>query len=197
MKKGVLLIDLQNDFFPSGALGVSGAQEIWPYVFAYLNEENYVIATQDTHPKNHISFASRHQKLPFTMLEIDRQTQELWPDHCIKGTEGWALHDLLKNKKIDLIFEKGNHSEKDSYSAFFENDKKTSTGLWEQIEKLKIKNWTILGLATDFCVQFTALDAVRLGLDVTVDLRGCRAVNCENLINVKKNFKANNIKIIQ
>ena len=159
-KKGLIIVDVQNDFCMGGALAVPFAEEIFPIILNYFQDPSikYIIATGDLHPSNHISFG-------------------LWPAHCIKGSLGAELHPVLPRSKIDLIFYKGQDAQQDSYSAFVENDGLTSTGLIEKILPLDIQDWIIVGLATDYCVKSTALDAVKLGLQITIDLKACRSIN--------------------
>lgn len=163
-KKGLIIVDVQNDFCTGGALAVPFAEEIFPVILKYLKDPSigYIIATGDLHPKDHVSFG-------------------IWPAHCVDGSVGAALHPILPLSDIDLIFYKGQNTQRDSYSAFFENDGVTSTGLIEKIRACdrsrNIQDWIIVGLATDYCVKETALDAVKLGLQVTIDLQGCRSIN--------------------
>ena len=167
MNLGLLLIDIQNDFI-SGSLKVPKAEEIFIELEQYFQNPDlkYVVATKDFHPKNHCSF-------------------KLWPEHCVANTFGSELHEQLKTHNIDLIINKGINPQQDSYSAFFENDGVTSTGLLEKINNLKIDQWILAGLATDFCVKATALDALKLNLNIVVDLKACRAVD--------PNFKATEV----
>jgi len=137
-----------------------------------------VILTQDWHPQNHSSFASQHDGHdPFTMITMPYGEQTLWPDHCVQGSAGAAFHDALDGDRAELIIRKGYRPAIDSYSAFFENDKTTPTGLGGALNERGIHAVTMAGLATDFCVAFSALDAARLGFDVTVVMSACRAID--------------------
>ena len=204
--KGLLIVDVQNDFCKNGALEVPHAEEILPFIIDYCDDKtiDYIIATSDWHPEKHISFASTHQKKVFEIINLRAHglrdgEQMLWPDHCVANTWGAALHSLLPLSKIDLIFQKGQNKERDSYSAFLENDGITSTGLIEKIQILGIKDWIIVGLATDYCVKATALDAVKLGLNITIDLRACRSVNTNKkfLAELYQEFREKGIILIE
>jgi len=201
--KGLLIVDVQNDFCAGGALAVPHAEEIFPIISDYLTHKTehqiaYVIATMDLHPTNHISFATTHQKVVGERISTDYGTQILWPVHCVVGTWGSELHRAILSDKIDLVFKKGQHAQRESYSAFLEADG-SSTGLFEKIKNINLQEWIIVGLATDYCVQATALDAARLGLKIHIDLRACRAVNQEKneLEKLKKIFQDNNIQFIE
>ncbi|MEG3663581.1 bifunctional nicotinamidase/pyrazinamidase [Celeribacter halophilus] len=176
--EALLVIDIQNDFCPGGALAVTGGDEIVPGVNQLMDDFATVILTQDWHPAGHSSFASSHKAEPFTTTQMPYGTQVLWPDHCIQGTEGAAFHkDLLVDG--DLIIRKGFNPEIDSYSAFFENDHTTPTGLEGYLRTRGIERVTMVGLATDFCVNFSAVDAAKLGFAVTVRTDLCRAIDMD------------------
>jgi nicotinamidase/pyrazinamidase len=176
--EALLVIDIQNDFCPGGALAVTGGDEIVPGVNQLMDDFATVILTQDWHPAGHSSFASSHKAEPFTTTQMPYGTQVLWPDHCIQGTEGAAFHkDLLVDG--DLIIRKGFNPEIDSYSAFFENDHTTPTGLEGYLRTRGIDRLTMVGLATDFCVNFSAVDAAKLGFVVTVRTDLCRAIDMD------------------
>jgi len=177
----LLVIDVQNDFCLGGSLAVQGAHEIIEGINHRTLESNCVILTQDWHPLDHSSFASQHAGHdPFQMIEMPYGAQTLWPDHCVMATRGAAFHDDLIVDRADLIIRKGFRRHIDSYSAFFENDRITPTGLEGYLRTREIQHLTIVGLATDFCVRFSAQDAARLGFTVTVDLHLCRAINMNN-----------------
>jgi nicotinamidase/pyrazinamidase len=179
MKKEVLIvIDLQNDFCPGGALAVSGGDEIVPLVNSHMHRFEHVILTQDWHPAGHSSFASQHKgKSAFETIRMPYGPQTLWPDHCVQGSDGSAFHSGLDVNRAELIIRKGFRKEVDSYSAFFENDHKTPTGLGGYLQERGLGKVNFVGLAADYCVAFSALDAVRLGLDVTVLLEACRGID--------------------
>lgn len=179
MTNALIVIDVQNDFCPGGALAVPGGDEIVPAINAMIDEFGAVILTQDWHPVGHSSFASSHPgKNPYDMIEMPYGPQVLWPDHCVQGTNGAAFHADLKTDG-DLIIRKGFRPAIDSYSAFFENDQSTPTGLEGYLRTRGISDLTMVGLATDFCVHFSAVDAARLGFDVTVDLTACRGIDLD------------------
>lgn len=178
MSKALIVIDVQNDFCPGGALAVEGGDEIVPGINALMGDFETVILTQDWHPKGHSSFASSHGAAPFSTTEMPYGTQVLWPDHCIQGTEGAAFHKDLRVDG-DLIIRKGYNPAIDSYSAFFENDHVTPTGLEGYLRTRGIDTLTMVGLATDFCVNFSAVDAAKLGFTVTVRTDLCRAIDMD------------------
>ena len=173
----LLVIDVQNDFCPGGALAVEDGDAIIPRINAMMDDFEAVILTQDWHPGDHSSFADSHPgKAPFEMIDMDYGPQVLWPVHCVQGTPGAAFHPDLRTD-ADLIIRKGFRRGIDSYSAFFENDHETPTGLDGYLRTRGIDRLTMVGLALDFCVNFSAVDAARLGFDVTVDLNATRAID--------------------
>lgn len=177
-EKALIVIDVQNDFCPGGALAVTGGDEIVPMVNRLVGEFDHVVLTQDWHPAGHSSFASTHPgKNPFETTEMPYGTQTLWPDHCVQGTDGAAFHADLEWTKAELVIRKGFRPAIDSYSAFFENDRRTPTGLAGYLRERGISDLTLVGLATDFCVAYSALDAVRSGFKATVLLDACRAID--------------------
>ncbi|MFY0310905.1 bifunctional nicotinamidase/pyrazinamidase [Leisingera sp. D0M16] len=177
MTQALIVVDVQNDFCPGGALAVPGGDEVVSPINAMMDRFDAVILTQDWHPAGHSSFASAHPgKAPFDTVEMPYGTQVLWPDHCVQGSSGAAFHKDLRTDG-DLIIRKGFRPGIDSYSGFFENDRTTPTGLEGYLRSRGITRLTLAGLATDFCVAFTALDAARLGFEVTVDLVACRAID--------------------
>jgi len=180
----LILIDIQNDFCPDGALAVSDGDAIIPFVndqIAMARGQNApVIMTQDWHPANHASFADNHDgKAPFEVMDMFYGAQVLWPSHCIQGSKGAAFHNELHVNAADLVIRKGFRPEIDSYSAFFENDKQTTTGLHGYLQNRGVTSVTMVGLATDFCVAFSALDAAELGYQTSVLLQGCRAIDLD------------------
>lgn len=177
-EEALIVIDVQNDFCPGGALAVADGDAIVPIVNRMIQSAPHVILTQDWHPAGHSSFASRHEgKSPFETIEMEYGTQTLWPDHCVQGTKGAAFHPDLDWTRAELIVRKGFRPAIDSYSAFFENDRETPTGLGGYLKERGIRKLTLVGLATDFCVAYSALDASRLGFSVTVALEACRAID--------------------
>ncbi|WP_108860018.1 bifunctional nicotinamidase/pyrazinamidase [Ruegeria sp. Alg231-54] len=186
MAHALIVIDVQNDFCPGGALAVPGGHEIVDPINTMMAEFDAVILTQDWHPAGHSSFASEHDgKAPLDMTEMHYGPQILWPDHCVQGTEGAEFHPDLKTH-ADLVIRKGFRRGIDSYSAFFENDQKTPTGLEGYLKSRGITKLTMVGLATDFCVHFSAVDAARLGFDVTVRLDACRAIDMDGSLAAAK-----------
>lgn len=175
--RALLVIDVQNDFCPGGALAVTGGDEIVPFINAMMDDFDSVILTQDWHPAGHSSFASSHDATPMTMIDMPYGPQVLWPDHCIQGRLGSEFHADLRTDPADLILRKGYNPAIDSYSAFFENDHNTPTGLEGYLHTRGITDLTLVGLATDFCVNYSAVDAAKLGFKVTVDLNACRAID--------------------
>jgi len=176
--EALIVIDVQVDFCPGGALAVAGGDSIVPRVNALMAEFGTVVLTQDWHPAGHSSFASSYPgEAPFGMTEMAYGLQTLWPDHCVQGTPGAAFHPGLRTDPAQMVIRKGFRPGIDSYSAFFENDRATPTGLEGYLRTRGITSVVLAGLATDFCVGFSALDAARLGFGVTVDLAACRAID--------------------
>lgn len=176
--EALIVIDVQNDFCPGGSLAVVGGDEILPLINEMIGGFEHVVMTQDWHPADHSSFASNHAgKQPYDTAAMPYGEQTLWPDHCVQGSGGAAFHPALKWAKAELVLRKGYHRHIDSYSAFFENDRTTPTGLAGYLRERGIGKITLVGLATDFCVAYSALDAVELGFDVTVRLDACRAID--------------------
>ena len=186
MTHALLVIDVQNDFCPGGELAVDGGNEIVAGINDKMSDFAAVIMTQDWHPAGHSSFASTHDAAPMSMTEMPYGPQVLWPDHCIQGTQGAAFHADLQTDRADLIIRKGYNPAIDSYSAFFENDKITPTGLEGYLRTRGIETLTLVGLATDFCVNFSAVDAAKLGFKVTVDMALCRAIDFDGSLDAAK-----------
>lgn len=177
-REALIVIDLQNDFCPGGALAVEGGNEIVPLVNRMVSDFEHVVLTQDWHPAGHSSFASKHPgKNPFETVAMPYGEQTLWPDHCVQGTQGAAFHPDLEWTKAELVIRKGFRKTIDSYSAFFENDHETPTGLGGYLKERGISDLTMVGLATDFCVAYSALDAAKLGFGCKVVMEGCRAID--------------------
>ena len=176
----LIVIDVQNDFCPGGALAVGEGHEVVPVINGLIEILDHVILTQDWHPADHSSFASGHHgKEPFGTIDLHYGAQTLWPDHCVQGTAGAEFHGDLARDKAQLVLRKGYRTGIDSYSAFFENDRETPTGLNGYLKERGLKTLVLAGLATDFCVAYSALDAVRLGFETTVVLDGCRAIDLD------------------
>jgi nicotinamidase/pyrazinamidase len=176
----LVVVDVQNDFIPGGALAVPNGDEVVPLINRLATRFENVVLTQDWHPRGHASFASSHAgKKSFETIELAYGTQVLWPDHCVQGTAGAAFHAELDAAKAQLILRKGHHRDIDSYSAFLEADRRTVTGLAGYLGERKLKQLYLCGLATDFCVAWTALDARAAGFGVTVIEDACRAIDLE------------------
>lgn len=176
--QALIVIDMQYDFCPGGALAVTGGDEIIPEINRLVASHEHVVLTQDWHPAGHSSFASSHAgKAPFETIEMAYGPQTLWPDHCVQGTRGAEFHDALEWTKAELVIRKGFRKAIDSYSAFFENDHRTPTGLGGYLKERGISAVTLCGLATDFCVAFSAIDAARQGLSTTVVVDACRGID--------------------
>lgn len=173
----LIITDIQNDFCPGGALAVAEGDKIIPIINKIVQKFDKAVATQDWHPPGHVSFATTHKKNPYEIITVDGIQQVLWPDHCIPGTFGADFHKDLDLRKVGLIIRKGNDLNIDSYSTFIENDKKTFTGLHYYLQGLAIKDLYFCGLATDYCVHYSALDAVEMGFNAYVILDACRGVD--------------------
>ncbi len=173
----LLLIDLQPDFMPGGALAVAGGNEILPLVNVLARKFDHVILTQDWHPPQHISFASTHNKNPYEQIAVAYGPQTLWPDHCLQHSPGAELHAGIDIPHAELILRKGFRREIDSYSAFLENDHATPTGLAGYLRERGLKRLFVAGLAYDFCVRFSAIDGKALGFETIVLEDAARAVN--------------------
>jgi nicotinamidase/pyrazinamidase len=174
----LLVIDVQNDFCPSGALAVADGDAVVPVINRVAERFGHVVLTQDWHPAGHSSFASSHPgSAPFETISMPYGQQTLWPDHCVQGTEGAAFHPHLKTERAELVLRKGFRGEIDSYSAFYENDRRTPTGLAGYLRERGLRRIFLAGLATDFCVFYSAVDARRLGFDVVLIEAGCRAID--------------------
>ncbi|MDR9417388.1 bifunctional nicotinamidase/pyrazinamidase [Gracilimonas sp.] len=181
--KALIIVDVQNDFCPGGALEVPEGDTVVKPINKLMDSLDCVVQTQDWHPSDHLSFASNHgNKDPYDTIEMEYGEQVLWPDHCVQGTEGAEFHPDLKNKPSQLIVRKGFRKDIDSYSAFFENDHETVTGLHGYLQARNIDELVIAGLATDFCVKWTALDARKLGYKVTLVENAVRGIDIESSV---------------
>ncbi|MEM7408552.1 MAG: bifunctional nicotinamidase/pyrazinamidase [Pseudomonadota bacterium] len=176
----LLVIDIQNDFCPGGALAVNDGDAVVPIANQLMEQFGVVVLTQDWHPADHCSFASSHPgKAPFGTTEMPYGTQVLWPEHCIQGSDGADFRAGLATDRADLIVRKGVSTGLDSYSAFYENDRETATGLAGYLRDRGVEKVYLVGLATDFCVTYSALDARREGFRTTVIEDGCRAIDLD------------------
>jgi nicotinamidase/pyrazinamidase len=174
----LIVVDIQNDFCPGGSLAVRGGDEIIPSINSLMGGFNLVVASQDWHPAGHISFASAHEgKKPFDTVELMGEEQILWPDHCVSGTRGAEFHKDLDVRPIVLVVRKGWHANVDSYSVFFENDHVTPTGLEPYLRGLGVRRIFIVGLALDFCVYYSAKDALRRGFETRIIADASRGID--------------------
>jgi nicotinamidase/pyrazinamidase len=179
----LLIVDVQNDFCAGGALEVPDGDAVVDIINTLAGRFDHRILTQDWHPASHNSFASSHPgKFPFETVELDYGTQVLWPDHCVQGSHGAEFHKDLKTDDVELIIRKGFRRQIDSYSAFFENDHKTPTGLSGYLQNRGFKRLLMVGLATDFCVAYSALDAIKEGFDVILIEDACRGIDLDNSV---------------
>lgn len=178
--EALVVIDVQNDFCSGGSLAVPGGEEVVPVINRLAAGFRHVVLTQDWHPAGHFSFASSHPgKDPFGTIEADYGPQTLWPDHCVQATAGAAFHADLDVPHAGLVVRKGMNPALDSYSAFYENDHATPTGLAGYLRDRGISRLVMVGLATDFCVAWSAIDAVKQGFATAVRLDGCRAIDLD------------------
>ena len=178
MKPALIIVDIQNDFLPGGALAVKDGDTIIPLVNQLMDKFEIVVATQDWHPNDHGSFASNHQgKSVGDLIELNGLQQILWPSHCVQESFGAEFSQELKADKITCIFQKGTDPGIDSYSGFFDNGKQKSTGLDQYLKNLGVQQVYVVGLATDYCVKFTATDAAELGFETIVIRDATKAVN--------------------
>lgn len=175
--KALVIVDVQNDFCPGGSMGVKDGDKIIPVINDLQKHFDIIVATQDWHPKDHVSFAVNQNKKPGEIITINGTKQILWPVHCVQKTKGAEFHPKLDTSRLNEIFKKGVDKNIDSYSGFFDNDHKQSTGLGEYLKKIGVTDVFILGLATDYCIKYTALDAANLGFNTSVIMDGCRGVN--------------------
>jgi nicotinamidase/pyrazinamidase len=174
----LLIIDVQNDFCPGGALAVAGGDAVVPVINRLAERFAHIALTQDWHPSGHSSFATSHPgSAPFETISMPYGQQTLWPDHCVQGTPGAAFHSQLATQRAELVIRKGFRLEIDSYSAFYENDRHTPTGLAGYLRERGLQRIFLAGLATDFCVHYSAVDARRLGFEAVVVEAGCRAID--------------------
>ncbi len=190
--EALIVIDVQNDFCPGGALAVEGGDEIVAPINALLPEFQVRVLTQDWHPAGHSSFASTHPgQDPFSVIEMPYGPQVLWPDHCIQGSDGAAFHKNLNTDAADLVIRKGFRPGIDSYSAFFENDHETPTGLEGYLRARGVDTVTLVGLATDYCVNYSAVDAAGCGFKVRVITSLCRAIDMDGSLDAARDGMKN------
>lgn len=187
--KALIIVDVQYDFLPGGSLAVAQGDQIIPIINSIQQQYEVVVATQDWHPHQHVSFASQHPgKQVGDVMEKDGKEQALWPDHCVQGTRGAALSKELNNKPIAAIFRKGMDPKIDSYSGFFDNEQEKSTGLSGYLRNLNIHEVHVCGLAADFCVYFTALDSLSQGFSTVILEDATRAIDALGFESKKEIF---------
>lgn len=175
--KTLIITDVQHDFLPGGALGIRGGNAIVPIINRLIPKFDHVFATQDWHPPHHISFASTHRKKVGELIQVEGFPQILWPDHCVQNTYGAELAEELDQERIEAIFHKGSDLKIDSYSTFFDNARKRSTGLADHLRQHQLKSLYFVGLATDYCVLYSVLDSLQLGFQTWVIRDACRPIN--------------------
>ena len=195
----LLVIDVQNCFIPGGSLAVKEGDLIVPLINRIAKSFSNVVLTQDWHTADHVSFASQHSgKKPFETIKLDYGTQVLWPDHCVQGTEGAQIHSGIDIPQAQVVIRKGYHRDVDSYSAFLEADRKTETGLAGYLKGRKIKQVFVCGLATDYCVAWSALDARKFGFQASVIEDACRGIDINGSVAAAwKDMIAAGVKQIQ
>jgi nicotinamidase/pyrazinamidase len=194
----LIIIDVQNDFCPGGSLAVKGGDEIVPIINVLANGYQHVLLTQDWHPADHSSFASQHDKAqPFSQIDMSYGRQTLWPDHCIIGSKGAKFHKGLDVTKSELVLRKGFRKTVDSYSAFFENDHKTPTGLGGYLKERGMTKISFVGLAFDYCVRYSAEDAKLLGFATEVIEHATRAIDLGGTADAtRKSFSERGIGLV-
>ncbi|MEQ8413637.1 MAG: bifunctional nicotinamidase/pyrazinamidase [Imperialibacter sp.] len=179
-REALIVVDIQNDFLPGGALAVNQGDEIVPFVNELMDSFDLVVATQDWHPANHGSFAANHHgKKPGEVIDLNGLPQIMWPVHCVQGSKGAEFASALNTSKFKKVFQKGTDATIDSYSGLFDNGKRKSTGLGEYLKAEGVEKVTVVGLAADYCVKFTALDAKEFGFEVVLPKAGTMAVNLQ------------------
>jgi len=195
--EALIIIDIQNDFCPGGALAVPEGDQIIAGVNSEIDDYQTIVLSQDWHPSGHSSFASSHEGADvMSLIEMPYGPQVLWPDHCIQGTSGAEFHPELNANAAHAVVRKGFRRHIDSYSAFFENDKKTPTGLEGYLKSRSISKLVFVGLAFDFCVNYSAVDGARLGFDVSVKEALCRGINLDGSISqTKETFARTGVKL--
>lgn len=195
----LIVIDVQNDFCPGGALAVPGGDQVIEPIHAAAKQFEHIILTQDWHTVHHASFASSHAgKNPYERIELAYGTQTLWHDHCVQGTRGAEFHPELKLTRAELILRKGFREGIDSYSAFFENDRTTATGLAGYLRERGLKRVFLAGLAYDYCVGYSALDAGRMGFEAFVLRDTCRAIDLNGSVSeIEKQFAKAGVSVIE
>jgi nicotinamidase/pyrazinamidase len=198
-RDALVVVDVQNDFCPGGALPVPEGDAVIPVIHRIAERFEHILLTQDWHPPGHCSFASSYEgKKPFEVVELAGREQRLWPDHCVQGTRGAELHPVLRLDRAELILRKGFRKEIDSYSAFFENDHATPTGLAGYCQECGLERMFFAGLAYDFCVGFSAVDARTAGFEAVVVRDACRAIDVEGSVEgMEAEFAAWGVRVVK
>lgn len=195
--KALLIVDVQNDFLEGGSLAVPRGYEVIAEINERQKDYDLVVATQDWHPQNHESFASMHpDKDVFQTIELKGLPQTLWPVHCVQGSYGAEFHKDLKINKIEAVFRKGTNPELDSYSGFFDNAKQKNTGLSGYLQSRNISEVHVVGLAADYCVYYTAKDALELGFETKIIASATRPINVENWEKLQDEFIKSGGKVL-
>ena len=195
--KTLILVDVQIDFMPDGQLAIAGADKIIPVINRIQKQFDLVVATQDWHPQNHQSFASNHSnKIPFEKINRQGKDETLWPDHCIKGSKGAEFHPDLQTNQIAAIFRKGMDPEVDSYSGFYDNDHRISTGLSGYLKEKGATELYFCGLASDICVYYSICDAINEGFSATLIEDASQPLNKEEFVILKKELSQMGVRII-
>ena len=196
--EALIIIDIQNDFCPGGALAIPEGDAIIPGVNALMEQFHTIVLTQDWHPAGHSSFASSHENAQaMSLVEMPYGPQLLWPDHCIQGSNGAEFHSMLNARAAHANIRKGFRHHIDSYSAFFENDRQTPTGLEGYLRNRGINKLTMVGLALDFCVNYSAVDGARSGFDVEIVEQLCRGINLNgSLMQAMEEFRKTGVKLV-
>lgn len=194
----LIVVDVQNDFCPGGALAVRGGDEVIEVIHRIAHRFEHIILTQDWHPRGHSSFASSHAgHKPFETIELSHRAQTLWPDHCVQGTKGAEFHPSLSLARAELVLRKGFRAGIDSYSAFFENDQVTPTGLAGYLRERGLTRVFLAGLAYDFCVGFSALDARRQDFPATILSDGTRAIDTgDSVAGIERRFEQAGVRLV-
>ncbi len=187
--KALIIVDVQYDFLPGGSLAVAKGDEIIPVINYIQKDYDLLVATQDWHPDNHLSFASQHEgKLPFEVIDLFGLEQVLWPDHCVQGSYGAEFSEDLNMDRVEAIFRKGMERNIDSYSGFFDNGKRKDTGLAGYLKARKVDEVHVCGLAADYCVYFTAMDALAEGFKTSIISKATRAIDKGAFMEKKNEF---------
>jgi nicotinamidase/pyrazinamidase len=196
--QALVIVDMQNDFMPGGALAVPGGDEIIPIVNDIQKKFSLIVSTQDWHPRNHKSFAANHPgKNPFDIIELNSQSQVLWPDHCVQGTVGADFHPGVLMEKVTAIFRKGMDPGIDSYSGFYDNGHLQTTGLSGFLRDRQVRKVYVCGLAADYCVYYTAVDAIEEGFETFYLSDATRAIDLQGFEKAKADIRKRGGKVIE